>query len=192
MLVGAGSAALTAIVAAGFIARERQWARLDVTWVLLHAGVVAIVGGALVPELSVPLGLLAAAAAIDARFDIIPNSLSFGMWVAAGAVCVAQDAPIPAAFGGAFFAFLVALYAAGGIGAGDVKLLPPALAVALLSAPELVSMMWRTQLFVAVLCAGMLVAHAAGRAFRVRGAAQPMGPAIFFATAIAGHGFFGI
>lgn len=110
----------------------RDWTRRDVVWcasVAFAGGFAALfasvlTGGATLP-LAVVLVFAAAAAATDARFEVIPNLVSAAATVVAVAAWVVAGFPI-VAVGVAVASSLIffGLYIAGWIGAGDVKILP--------------------------------------------------------------------
>lgn len=167
--------------------------RRDIAWcasVAFAGGFAAIftsiiTGGTALP-LAVVLVFTAAAAATDARYEIIPNPIAAAATVVAGAVWVAAGLPIVAlAVTVAAALVLFGLYVAGWIGAGDVKLLPALiLSTWLTSGPtDLLTSFTLLQVFLLATSVAHLAWAIAVRALRgtesIRGGV-PFAPAMLF------------
>lgn len=189
-MLGLVAAAVAAITVA-MLAQRRGWSRRDTVWILAVSVASATVGGLAVPNLAILMGLIAAAAAIDARLEIIPNGLALAtlsytliLWAGYGD---GWDLLIACAVE----VLCIGLFFIGGFGAGDAKFLPVVLlAVITQSQAPLETLVW-SQVFLVLVCVGMVVSYLVAGLTGHRSREHAMAPAIMVAAvgtpAIIGH-----
>lgn len=187
--IGGGAYAVWLSVLAGAGAPDVTRAMLRWRQVVIAAlaGVCAVLAGRLsaAPAVTVLLLVVAAAAVHDDDRERIPNPLSLAAAVAAaGCWLLAGAQPEPLIAAGVLAVLALLGYIAGGIGAGDVKMLPSvALAVSCLY-PGVAGAVFAVSTFLAISCAAALIIHlAAGLSRTAHSAFAP--PMLLGAVAMA-------